>query len=50
MCDLNRVNSETIIRMDSMEIEDDIYINKNLTMSSLITQGTVQTHTKVLSM
>lgn len=29
--------------MDSMEIDDDIYINKNLTMQGLIAQGTVST-------
>lgn len=27
--------------MDSMEIEDDIYKSKNLSMRKLITQGTV---------
>lgn len=34
-------NCDTIIRMDTMEIDDDIYMNKNLTMEGLITKGTV---------
>lgn len=34
-------NCDTIIRMDMMEIDDDIYMNKNLTMEGLITKGTV---------
>lgn len=34
-------NCDHIIRMDTMEIDDDIYINKNLTMEGLIPKGTV---------
>lgn len=40
---LSRKNRETIIRMDTMEIDDDTYIDKSLTMEGLITQGTVST-------
>ncbi len=29
--------------MDAMEIDDDVSINKSLTMEGLITQGTVST-------
>lgn len=33
--------SDHVIRMDAMEIDDSIYINKSLTMTGLITKGTV---------
>lgn len=31
------------MRMDTMEIDDDTYIDKSLTMEGLITQGTLST-------
>uniref|UniRef100_A0A3Q3IXD6 C-type lectin domain-containing protein n=1 Tax=Monopterus albus TaxID=43700 RepID=A0A3Q3IXD6_MONAL len=42
MSPLNRKNSETIIRMDSMEIDDGIYINKSLILEGLITHENFQ--------
>lgn len=36
-------HSETIFRMDSMEIDDDMYLDRKFTMQGLITEGTVST-------
>ncbi|XP_039975109.1 C-type lectin domain family 4 member M-like [Xiphias gladius] len=43
----NKKNSEATIRMDSMEIDDDIYIRKNLTMEGLVPQVDLQRRKKM---